>query len=468
MFCRDASRLSNDSIRGVRQEGSSVKGKLQPLAWSPPRVYVLRDLWSDPATARRVERVCESCPDAEVRTYTYADVPEIVAEEGWGCRPKMGTMAQVPPPIPFLGRFRFDREAVDRDAKAMQDAYKGPGSFPWRRAAGGIPFKFFCSHMKDVRIDPQHVCRPQWRIHQGVGCPHQCSYCSLGKFIIADINTEEYIEHLARLLDQNPWQKTWLYDDGMDVLTFEPQLDTLGPLMRFFESTGDRYLIVHTKSDRVEPVIEAGAPRNTIIVWSLSGPTQSRLLEKVAGTTEQRIDAARRCAEAGIQIRYKFKPIVPVKTWREDAEFTVRTALTQTRPDNLSMTVLMWMQVEDLKACIPNDLLDPEFLAQAEAAAESMRGSPNAPYPEPVRETIYRKYFEEVRRLDPDIPLTISTESLTMWQRMGKVLGVTPATYVCGCGAGSTPGRRLLATNPWDDAAGALTWDGRPAVAGGE
>ena len=51
-----------------------------------------------------------------------------------------------------------------------------------------------------------------------------------------------------------------------------------------------------------------------------------------------------------------------------------------------------------------------------------------------------------------------------MWQRMGKDLGVTPATYVCGCGAGATPGRRMLETSPWLDAKAGKTWDGQPAV----
>ena len=65
-----------------------------------------------------------------------------------------------------------------------------------------------------------------------------------------------------------------------------------------------------------------------------------------------------------------------------------------------------------------------------------------------------------------DIPVIISTESLEMWKSLGPDLGFTPADYVCGCGAGATPGKRRLDTNPWDDARQARTWDGRPAVPG--
>jgi len=441
---------------------------MPPLCFQPPRIYVLKDVWDDPRTARRAERVAAACPGAQVRTFTYDDLPGIVVEEKWDHFPRMGSMESVPPPMPILGLFRFDREAVARTAQRMQEAYKGDGGFEWHLAAGGGAFTFFCSSLKEIRPNPQHVCRPQWRIHQGRGCPHQCAYCGLGGHLISHVNTEDYIERLADLLRRNPWQKTWLYDDVMDVLTFEPELDTLAPLMRFFESTGDRYLIIHTKSDRVEGLLEAGAPRNTIVVWSVSGPTQSRRLEPLTGTSEGRIEAARRCQDAGLTIRYKFKPIVPVPAWREEATHTVDLALSRTRPDNLSMCVLMWMKVEELKECIRADMLDAEFLRAAEEAAAEMKDEHVGPFPHPMREQVYRHFLSEIRARDADIPVTLSTESSEMWKSLGKDLGCTMANYVCGCGAGSTPWKRRLDTNPWQDARAAFTWDGQPAAPGGE
>ncbi|MFB3890768.1 MAG: hypothetical protein ACE15C_01965 [Phycisphaerae bacterium] len=444
-----------------------MAGTETPLAFRPPRVYVLRDVWDDPLSARRARRLCEACPQAEVRTFTYSDLPDIVVQEGWDHPRRMGSLDRVPPPIPVLGLFRFDAQAVAEDQRRMRQAYKGDGEFPFRIAAGGDAFVFFCSTLSQVRPDPQHICRPQWRIHQGRGCPHQCAYCKLGGFILANVNTEVYIEHLAELLRQNPWQKTWLYDDVMDVPTMEPYIDTLGPLMRFFQSTGDRYLVVHTKSDRVEPFLEAGAPSNTIVVWSLAGPTQAGRLERVAGTTEGRVEAARRCQEAGLTVRYKFKPIVPVRDWRSEAAYTIDLALGRTRPDNLSMTVLMWMEVEDLKGCIPSELLDPQFLYAAQESKDAMHGSRNAPFPHELRLSVYRHYLSEIRRRDPDVPVTVSTESAEMWASMSKDLGVTIADYVCGCGAGATPNKRRLDSNPWRDALDARTWDGRAIVSDG-
>ncbi|HQE75973.1 MAG TPA: hypothetical protein PLK00_06085 [Candidatus Hydrogenedentes bacterium] len=439
-----------------------------PMAFTPPAVYVLDAVWENPAAARRAEGLCNAFPNIAPQTFSYADLPSIVVEQGFDKRVRMGTLDTVPPPALILGLFRFDREAVARDTARMQSVYAGDGVFPFHTAAGGNAFTFFCSELNEIRPNPQHMCRPQWRIHQGDGCPHQCAYCDLGKFLISHVNTEEYIERLGDLIRRNPWQRTWLYDDIMDVLTLEPELNTLAPLMRFFERTRDCYLILHTKSDRVHGLIEANAPHNTIVVWSLSGPTQSTRLERIAGTTDARIDAARRCEEAGIQIRYKFKPIVPVRRWREEAEYTIGAALERTHPDNLSMTTLMWSRIEDVLACIPMELLEPAFVAAAEEAREELDGLRYAPFPHHVRETIYRHYLKEIRARNPEIPVTISTESLGMWKAMGGPLGFTPDDYVCGCGAGAIPGKKRLDTNPWQDARAAVCWDGADAVPGCE
>jgi len=435
-----------------------------PLGFEPPRVYVLHDVWDVPEAARRAERICAACEGAELRTFSYDELPDIVAEENWTGLPRMGELETVPPPIPVLGLFRFDDEAVRRDAERMRAAYRGEGVWPFELAAGGGAFSWFCSGLSEIKPNPQHVCRPQWRLHQGRGCPHQCAYCSLGGYLISHLNTEHYIENLAQLLGKNRWQKTYLYDDVMDVLTLEPQHDSVGPLMRFFATTGDRYIILHEKSDRVEAVIEADAPSNTIVVWSLAGPTQSRLIEPGSATTEQRIEAARRCQEAGVTIRYKFKPFVPVRNWREEADYTIELLFEKTRPDNLSLCVLMWMDVEQLKACIRPDLLDPDFLAAAEQAADQMKDQKVGPFPEEMRETIYRYCLRRIREHDADIPVTMSTESLSMWKRMGADFGFTPASYVCGCGAPSTPWKKKLEKSPWQQAKKARTLTGESVL----
>lgn len=107
-----------------------TRNPCQPMLFQPARVQVLADLWENADAARRAERICSACAGADMRDLTYADLPDIVTEEGRPGRPPMGQMHTVPPPIPILGLFRFDREAVARDAQRMREACRAERRAP--------------------------------------------------------------------------------------------------------------------------------------------------------------------------------------------------------------------------------------------------------------------------------------------------------------------------------------------------
>ena len=71
------------------------------------------------------------------------------------------------------------------------------------------------------------------------------------------------------------------------------------------------------------------------------------------------------------------------------------------------------------------------------------------PFPPDVRAEIYGHYVGEIRRRDADVPISLSTETLELWKAMAPALGATAVNYVCGCGPGSTPGRKRLAGDPF-------------------
>ncbi|MGB2823212.1 MAG: spore photoproduct lyase family protein, partial [Phycisphaerae bacterium] len=297
-------------------------------------------------------------------------------------------------------------------------------------------------------------CRPCWRVHFQNGCAHKCHYCSLGGLLISMLNVEDYIEHFARLIELNPWQETFLLEDDADVLCLEPELGCLAEIVEFFGRLQGKYLIIHTKSANVDWMADLEHNGNTIIVWSISGRTQSEKLEPVAAGAAERIEAARRAQRAGYTVRYKFKPIIPVSNWREDAAEAVAMIFEKTDPDLISLCVFMWMDAEEMKRRLDASLLDAGCLAAAEAAAERMAEERCKPFPPEVRAEVYELHFNEIRRHSADIPVSLSTESPSMWRLLGERLGATPTSYVCGCGPNSTPWRRKLPCNPFEVVAG--------------
>ena len=421
-----------------------------------PSVYAHESVMSNSTYRARAERVVAALKEPrEIITYTDDDLPDMIQKHGLlkDCV-VMGTLPEVQDPILLFNTFRFDsKEDEQRRAKAVEDrgaklgghraSLIGAGAFNWANY--------------DLDGDPsQHdkVCRPCWRIHLERGCLHKCKYCGLGGLLVSMVNVEDYCEHLGEIIKRHPWQKTYLLDDDADPPGLEPEMGTLGYLIEYFGTLEDRYLIIHTKTWNTEWMRDLEHNGNTIIVWSVSGPTQSRLIEPDTGTTEQRIEAARIAQEAGYQIRYKFKPIVPVRNWREDAAYTAKLIFERTDPDVISLCCFMWMEVDDMKKRLAQviDQFDPEFLKAAEESKAEVEDTRAKPFPHRVRAEIYDHHLNEIRKHSADIPVSLSTENFTMWREFSKKLGMTATNYVCGCGPQTTPGAKKLTCHPFKTA----------------
>ncbi len=425
-------------------------------AMTPPAVFVSDRVLEDAACMRRLEAFMRATGAPAWEVVRDEEIPAMLERPVWKrvCG-RAGAREQIFDPVFFFNTFRFDsgEDEVRRRIAAANpgfDASKLPNYF-----LGYKHFTWFNSGQPAdaVKPNPEHVCRPCWRLNISPGCPHACAYCSLTGFMVAGLNMEEYLQRLDRLIVANPWQSTYLVDDISDVLACEPELDLFSAMVRFFGTKSDRYLIAHTKSANVDFLRALPHNGRTIMCFSLSAHTQSTRLEKGAGTTEQRLAAARKCQEWGMTVRFKFKPIIPVRDWRDEAREMIRALFAQTRPDNLSMTCFIWTGFEDLEACIDLDLLDPRFVDAARRASTAKWEHPRMrPFPHEVRREIYEFYHREVRAIDKEVPLCLSTESLEMWRDLRETLGVGPGDYTCGCVPCAVPGLKTLPENPWSAA----------------
>ena len=424
----------------------------------PPAVYAHESVMGNSTYRARAERVVAALREPrDIIPYTDDDLADMIQQRGLlAGRKPMFLIEDVQDPILLFNTFRFDGPDKDRErAQALADrgikspsvALTGTGAYNWANY-----------NLAGDRNRDDKVCRPCWRIHLQQGCLHRCTYCGLGGLLVSMVNVEEYCEHLGEIIKRHPWQATYLLDDDGDPPGLEPEHGTLSYLIEYFGTLEDRYLVIHTKTWNTSWMRDLKHNGNTIIVWSISGPTQSRQIEPKAGTTEERIEAARIAQEAGYQIRYKFKPIAPVKSWREDAAYTAKLIFEKTRPDVISLCVWMWNDVDTMKQRLPADLLDPKFLKAAEESKEEMANTMARPFPHWVRKEIYEHHLREIRKHSADIPVSLSTENFKMWGAMHDALGCTATNYVCGCGPQSTPGLKKLACHPFrvavPDAAG--------------
>lgn len=417
----------------------------------PPSIVVLQDVLDDPAMAASYERMRAALPpETPVQVVTDDQIADLVMEQDW---PSLCHRMGMPPPggdpILFVGRMRWDGQ-WPRWQETIQQRHPNAPLAMLQKLFGYDAFSY-AGGCKDPSgpEQPFGVCRPAWRLHLTWGCPHKCFYCGFTGAMTAMVNLDEYRERLAQLVAKNPWELCWLYDDDGEALALEPELGGMKMLAEYFGATEDRYLTVHTKSANVDFLEDLDHRGHTILTWSLTGRTQSALMEARSGTMEERIAAAARAISWGYTARFKFKPIVPVVGWREELAEMIRLVFEQTRPDNITLFTLAWMSYADLVKLADTSMIDPWALDAAAAAADEMKGVATGPFPPHVRQTIYDFALEEIRKYDREVPVALSTETAEMWRIMGPKLGMDPNNYVCGCGPQVTPGLRKLPCNPW-------------------
>jgi hypothetical protein len=412
-------------------------------ALSPPTVCVFDRALVGPRSAGRVQGILAALGinfDAAEQV-TDADIPELIRSHGWAdARLRQGLLGEPQPLSLVFNTFRFD------EAPAAGPVLQAcpPGTSPTLvsnllgQGGHGLAREQFTSK--------RGVCRARVQFDTIYGCPHGCRYCAGGKVAVVFTNLEEFVERqVVPAAESEPWQKVFMFNSGLsDTLCFEPEYGLSKLLVDYFATTPDQHYLIHTKSANVDFLLDLDHRGHTIVLWSLTGDTASRLIEPDTASAGERIEAAQRCQEAGYPVRVKLKPIVPVRSWREEYRELIALLFSRAKPESVGLFMLAWMDADELENCLDPALLDPAFLKALRDSAPTMKGVTAGPFPHGARAEVYGFLLDEIRKRDREVRVFLCTETTEMWQEFAPRLGVGPSNYVCGCGPQCAPGLRQL------------------------
>lgn len=399
---------------------------------NPPTVHVHERVLKDPRAMARVERMMAKIETPSVTEgITDDDLEAIVQEAGWRDSRRLTGIKKAGDPVVIFSAFDFDRQDSAR-VQGGCDIYRGGGGWALR-------------DRQRVMEVSRTVCQSAWELHTARGCLFKCDYCYLQNALILMANIEAYIERLADLVDRSS-QTLYKWDSQSDILTFEPEYDAARPMGAFFGQQDRAFLMHYTKSDNVDVLKDIPHNGQTMVCWSLTAHTQSRVIEGETANTEERIEAMRKCQSWGYPVRCRLSPVIPVKNWREENRAMLELLFEQVRPDVISLqTLSRFPEYEMLPRTLDLDLLDPTFVEAARDAKDEMAGLVYGPLPHHKRAEIYRFLIDELKRLSPETPFSICLESAEMWEELEEMMGESPSAYPCCCGPICTPDQPLMA-----------------------
>lgn len=405
----------------------------------PQKVFINKRVYEDKASVERLNRMMANIECGSVSDFSDDEVEQLIKEEGWEVflqkrqgEPKPGYS----PPMVF-NAFNWDFDPAVCPTPSMSRA---------RTLLGDERTLYNTYDAVRQRIDKGCVCQTVHDFHTIRGCVHLCHYCYLSDLVIIMLNLEQWLERLHRFFDHCRHQHLFKYELLSDIHCFEPEYGASEMLIEYFRHKKGRYLLLYSKSANIDHLLDLDHGGKTGMCWTLSPETVTRVLEKGTATTAERIDAARKCAEAGYTVRFKFKPIVPLKNWREQYREMIEQVFANLQPEHINMRVIGYFDAAEFKRVFDPSIFDPECIRAMEESADQMRSSQNrwvGPFPHEVRREMYNFIMDEVARVSGKTSVSICMESERMWDDLGPRLGMTPAKFACNCGPWSVPGLRM-------------------------
>lgn len=398
----------------------------------PPAVYYTRDVVDDPLSKARMDRLMDriSCDRVQIIDENgILELSNAFRSEDRGKR--SGEIGRRGDPTILFTNYRWPEESKYPELAKHNSHYKTLSGLRWMdfRDAG------------DIRRRRNIVCQSGYELHSAYGCIHHCDYCFMGNTLMIGLNLEDLCSHLDALIDENPWQTLFKFDNQTDNLCFEPEYGASKVFVEYFALKDGRYLMLYTKSDNVDHLLDLDHRGKTVVCWTLTCDRAARIYEKGAPTMDRRINAARMCQEAGYTVRFRFSPIIPIEGWRAENGEMIERLLSEVSPDIICIETLTHMTPEQIRSSMDVSQMDQDILSTMDP---ELRGDRAGPFPSGVREEIYRFFIDKIREVSPETPVVTCLETPEIWRRLGVKMKMEPDKYICCCGPDSTPENPLF------------------------
>lgn len=252
-------------------------------------------------------------------------------------------------------------------------------------------------------------------------CDMECSYCVLqtllnNPLMVCFANVDEMLGEIDSVLDANPQS---FYRIGTGEWTDSMTLDHLSGyskiLVPYFARKPNAILEIKTKTDNIANLLELEHAGKTVVSWSMNAQSMMESEEHKTASLEERLAAARLCAQAGYRIGFHFDPILRHPGWQEGYRRTIERIYQTVAPHQIAWISLGTLRFPPaLKGVIQKRFPRSKILYE-----EFVRGQDGKMhYFRPVRVEIYRALVEAIHAHDAKAPVYLCMETPEVWQEV--------------------------------------------------
>lgn len=262
-----------------------------------------------------------------------------------------------------------------------------------------------------------YLCCRYTVMHQVAQCPMDCVYCILQSYLDSPVvtvhaNVQAAFDGVDRLLSEQPER---LFRFGTGELGDSLALDEITGLSestgKFFSTKRNVVIEFKTKTDRIERMIGRQF-KNTIVSWSLNPQTVVNENEFSTASLSARLEAARRCQEAGYKVGFHFDPILYFNGWEKSYQEVVRQIFLKVDGSRIA-----WISLGTLRFPPPlKEIIQKRFPENGMVHEEMIRGlDGKMRYPRPRRIELTRFIYDLIKEKQPDLFVYFCMEHPSVW-----------------------------------------------------
>ena len=343
----------------------------------------------------------------------------VIVERGSESSPIFRNLRRTLPQVPF--KFVDDISMRNSNGSALGDNFGAAKKKIYLAKHKG---EFF----KKCPGSEGQVCCNYFVINFASNCPMDCSYCYLQEYL-ADNSTLKVFSNVSDLIDEA--DRTLTKHRGVffrvgtgeitDSLALEPYIGMAAELVPYFAEQPNVLLELKTKSDCVDGLLKLDPKGRVVVAWSMNPQSVIDHDEHGTASLSERLNAARRCQDAGYRLGFHFDPMIEYSGWEMDYQGIIEqtfAAVDWRRVAWLSLGVLR--NTPGLKRIMRGRLQPTQLLTGEQVLCPDGK----LRYFHPLRVDMYRKMVKWIRRTAPTVKIYLCMESREVWE---QVFGFSPS-----------------------------------------
>jgi len=278
-----------------------------------------------------------------------------------------------------------------------------------------------------------NTCPNYWHFSPYGFCPYDCQYCYLAgtpgvKYsptVKIFLNLPKILNHIDMVAPQLAEPTAFYLGKLQDALALDPLTGYSRIMIPFFARQKLGRLILLTKSANVENLLDLDHQRHTILSWSLNPPQVVSAFEVNVPSTNERITAMQKCAEAGYAIRAVIMPIIPIDGWQNIYTNFLENLLMAVPLDRITLGQICSysgaLKLTERKLGKKNPISNK--LEKTKSSDGRIR------FPFKLRIAVYRYLIDTIKQFQPELHIGLCMEEYQTF----KALNMEAAIGRCNC-----------------------------------